>query len=118
MISNYRVVHYQDRNGNDPIQEFLDSLRIYPKDWAKVNDAIARLEVVGLLLTKTNAAKPFDAQKHLYELKKGNYRVIFLAQGNTFTLLHGFPKHQQKTPREDKTIITSRLEHLLSEEKK
>lgn len=110
----YTVIHFVDENGNDPIEIFLDDLK-KSNQWVIITSTIARLESIGLLLCETNAAKPFNIKLQLFELTKGDYRVVFHADGNIFVLLHGFPKHSKKTLREDKRIIEKRLQFYKSE---
>jgi len=118
MGGGYRVVHFVEDDGSDPIEEFLDSVKRDPKQWAIVNDGITRLSNVGLQLCQTNAAKEFDIRNKLFELTKGNYRVVFHANNYLFTLLHGFEKHSKKTLRSDKTIVYDRLEKITGEKRK
>jgi len=117
MNSPFQVIHYNDENGSDPIESFLNGLRP-TNQWSIITSTILRLESVGLQLCETKAAKVFNIRLQLYELTKGDYRVVFFADGNTFVLLHGFPKHSQKTFREDKKIVETRLEKYKSEKSK
>lgn len=117
MCRPYRIIHFVDENGYDPVEEFLEGLE-NTNQWGIITSTITRLESVGLQLCETNAAKAFNIKLQLYELTKGEYRVVFFADGNTFVLLHGFPKHSKKTYRADKLIIENRLKSYKMKEKK
>ena len=117
MNQHFRVLHFVDIDGKDPIEEFLDSLKI-SNQWGIMTSTISRLENVGLALCGTKSAKVFNIKKQLYELTKGENRIVFFADGNTFVLLHGFPKYSKKTYREDLRIIEDRLSKYKLEKNK
>lgn len=108
MREQYTVVHFTYNDGYDPVEEFLESLK-NTNQWEIIMSTIARLENIGLLLCSTKSAKKFDLTNKLYELTKGDYRVVFYADGNKFVLLHGFSKFCGKTLRKEKKAIYDRL---------
>jgi phage-related protein len=97
----YKVIFYQDRNGKQPVLEYI-------KDLANKQDKNSRIKAnkigdyIQILSTYgTSAGKPYI--KHLtdeiWELRPIRERILFAVwiDGN-FVLLHHFTKKAQKTP--------------------
>lgn len=97
----YQIVFYSDRNGNEPVLEYLQELsKKKDKDsrikFNKINDYIQALSVYG-----KQAGEPYV--KHLdgdiWELRPLRDRILFAAwTDGGFVLLHHFMKKTQKTP--------------------
>jgi len=99
----YEVIFYQDKNGNEPIKEYIYQLSQmqHSKDarikLKKIFEYIGQLKTYGL-----SAGKP--AIDHitgtdLYELRPTSDRIFFAYwKDDTFVLLHHFVKKTQKTP--------------------
>lgn len=97
----YKIHFYKDKNGNEPILEYLQKLsRKKDKDSRikanKINDYIEVLSRYG-----TQAGEPYI--KHLdgeiWELRPLRDRILFVAWHNgSYVLLHSFMKKTQKTP--------------------
>lgn len=100
----YKVIFYKDRNGNEPVFEYMEKLKkSQSKDSRiklnKLNDYIQALSEYGTLL-------PEKYVKHLegdiWELRPISERVLFAAVVNgRFVLLHHFTKKTQKTPKRE-----------------
>ena len=95
------IYFYKDRNGNEPVKEYLAELAAKKdKDSRiklnKIRDYMKTLSVYG-----TQAGEPYI--KHLdgeiWELRPLRDRILFLAWVNgSYVLLHQFMKKTQKTP--------------------
>lgn len=95
------IYFYKDRNGNEPVKEYLAELaEKKDKDSRiklnKIRDYMKTLSVYG-----TQAGEPYI--KHLdgeiWELRPLRDRILFVAWVNgSYVLLHQFMKKTQKTP--------------------
>ena len=94
----WRIDYYEERNGNQPVADWLDSLD--KKTSGYIQDKIVRLQQNGLMLLNTNMMKPLKGcGTDFYELKYGNYRIALYYEiiSNTFILLHGFKKERKQS---------------------
>ena len=97
----YTVEFYETRDGQCPVWEFLEDLRIKSasnKD-ARIQHKQASLYIE--LLQQNGTRLNDNITKHLedgiWELRPGNNRVFyFFYENNTFVLLHQFRKKSQK----------------------
>lgn len=97
----YKILFYQDKNGSEPVAEYLAALAAKKdKDSRiklnKIRDYLKTLSEYG-----TRAGEPYI--KHLdgdiWELRPLRDRILFVAwTNNSFVLLHHFMKKTQKTP--------------------
>lgn len=98
----WNIKIYARENGSEPVMEFLNSLP--PKHRAKAIWEIDLLEEHGPALREPYVKHiQGERYKGLMELRiqqGGDISRIFyfLPVGNTFVLLHGFVKKDQKTP--------------------
>jgi phage-related protein len=104
MPDQYSVEPYKDKDGSYPVILYLEGL--IPKERVVMDDAIKILSELGPDAPKMEAFKRYN--DHLFEITKGHNRIIYLRDGNYFELLHGFPKHQKKTPEKDRLIAEER----------
>ena len=97
----HEIIFYQDRNGNEPILNYLYELskssgknsRIKLN---KLNDYIQALSVYGTQLSE-NYVKHLDGA--IWELRPIRDRILFAGVvGGKYVLLHPFTKKTQKTP--------------------
>ena len=118
----YTVEFYETRDGQCPVQEFLEDLRIKSasnKD-ARIQHKQASLYIE--LLQQNGTRLNDNITKHLedgiWELRPGNNRVFyFFYENNTFVLLHQFRKKSQKTPkREIEKAKSERIDYLSRKE--
>lgn len=100
----YRIVFYRDRNGKEPVNEYLVELtsRKDKDSRIKLNKIQEHLEI--LTKSGTRAGEPYV--KHLdgdiYELRPLRDRILFAGWiDGAFVLLHCFVKKTQKTPRRE-----------------
>ena len=118
----YTVEFYETRDGQCPVWEFLENLRIKSasnKD-ARIQHKQASLYIE--LLQQNGTRLNENITKHLedgiWELRPGNNRVFyFFYENNTFVLLHQFRKKSQKTPkREIEKAKSERIDYLSRKE--
>ena len=118
----YTVEFYETRDGQCPVWEFLEDLRIKS---ASNKDARIQHKQVSLyieLLQQNGTRLNDNITKHLengiWELRPGNNRVFyFFYENNTFVLLHQFRKKSQKTPkREIEKAKSERIDYLSRKE--
>ena len=118
----YTVEFYETRDGQCPVWEFLENLRIKSasnKD-ARIQHKQASLYIE--LLQQNGTRLNDNITKHLedgiWELRPGNNRVFyFFYENNTFVLLHQFRKKSQKTPkREIEKATSERIDYLSRKE--
>ena len=119
----YTVEFYETRDGQCPVWEFLENLRIKSasnKD-ARIQHKQASLYIE--LLQQNGTRLNDNITKHLedgiWELRPGNNRVFyFFYENNTFVLLHQFRKKSQKTPkREIEKAKSERIDYLSRKER-
>ena len=111
----YTVEFYETRDGQCPVWEFLEDLRIKSasnKD-ARIQHKQASLYIE--LLQQNGTRLNDNITKHLedgiWELRPGNNRVFyFFYENNTFVLLHQFRKKSQKTPKRE--IVKAKSERI------
>lgn len=100
----YKIYFYKDKNGNEPVAEYIMELS-NKKDKAnriklnKIRDYIKVLSDYGI-----QAGEPY--LKHLdgdiWELRPLRDRILFVGWKNgSFVLLHQFMKKTQKTPKRE-----------------
>ena len=98
----WNVDYYVKENGESPVKDFIRALP--PKHSAKVLWEIELLEKLGTSIKEPYASSlKGNKYKGLWELRiqqsSDASRVFyFLPTGNTFILLHGFIKKDNKTP--------------------
>ena len=118
----YTVEFYETRDGQCPVWEFLENLRIKSasnKD-ARIQHKQASLYIE--LLQQNGTRLNDNITKHLedgiWELRPGNNRVFyFFYENNTFVLLHQFRKKSQKTPKcEIQKAKSERIDYLSRKE--
>lgn len=100
----YEVVFYRDKNGNEPINEYLQDLAQRKGKDSRIKLNKIRDYVKALSLYGTMVGEPY--MKHLegeiWELRPIRDRILFVARrGNKFLLLHHFVKKTQKTPKRE-----------------
>ena len=118
----YTVEFYETRDGQCPVWEFLENLRIKSasnKD-ARIQHKQASLYIE--LLQQNGTRLNDNITKHLeddiWELRPGNNRVFyFFYENNTFVLLHQFRKKSQKTPKHEiEKAKSERIDYLSRKE--
>lgn len=97
----YRIAFYKDRDGREPVKEFLAELAEKSDKNSRVNLNKIRDYLKTLSEYGTRAGEPYV--KHLdgdiWELRPLRNRILFFGfDGNRFILLSHFTKKTQKTP--------------------
>lgn len=115
----WHIVFYQDKNGRRPTQEFLDGLSRTART-AVLRD-LGLLKEFGIKLG-FSTVRPIAGVRKLWELRvktnDGAVRIFYTAlAGRRFTLLHGFIKKSDKTPRAELELAVKRLQEALAREK-
>ncbi len=97
----YNVYFYRDRNGREPLKEYLLALQQrQDKDSRinlnKINDYIQMLSEYGI-----QAGEPYlkHIEGNIWELRPVRNRIFFVCWvNNSYVLLHHFVKKTPKTP--------------------
>jgi len=99
----YEIIFYKDKNGNEPIKDYINELKRKSKknknnriQYQKISSYIAELSLKG-----TNIGMPLikHIEGDIWELRPIRNRIFFFCwQENSFVLLHHFIKKSQKTP--------------------
>lgn len=100
----YSVKFYKDKNGREPLKEYLQELGSRTDKNSRINFTKIRDYIKVLSEYGTRAGEPFV--KHLsgeiWELRPLRNRIMFFAyDGKQFILLSHFIKKTQKTPRKE-----------------
>jgi phage-related protein len=100
----FEIIFYKDRNGNEPIKEYLAEL-------AARNDKDSRIKIQKIrdyirYLSEQGKQSKEPYVKHLdgeiWELRPIRERILYATwDGESFILLHQFMKQTQKTPRRE-----------------
>lgn len=89
--SGWIVDHYEKRNGQRPVADFLDALS--DEEYKRMDTQIERLEEHGPALDRPHVGYLRDK---IWELRartrRTQLRILFFRVGNRFVLSHGFRK--------------------------
>lgn len=103
---------YQDNRGDIPFTTWYKKIREKdPSIYRKVNSMLKQMEAQTLPLTRPTVKRmilrlPY---RHLYKIRLGKYRLMFLAQDGDYTLMHAFRKTTQKLPIRKFIRLTGKL---------
>ena len=97
----FKIVFYKDRNGNQPVKEYLYKLKCMNSKDSKIklNKIQDSLEIISEC--GTMAGMPFvkHIDGEIWELRPLRDRIFFFCyHGDTLVLLHYFLKDTQRTP--------------------
>lgn len=100
----YKIYFYVDKNGKEPVLEYLRSLaKKQGKDSRiklnKIRDYIKILALYG-----TSAGEPYikHLEDNIWEIRPLRDRILFVSlMGDSFVLLHHFVKKTRKTPQRE-----------------
>lgn len=107
-----QAVFYRDRQGRQPVDEFLDTLP--DKAAAKLDDAIDE-HLNGQPPEAPPPSFPASSQivGELRELRvrfaRTRYRILYQRSDNLIVLLHAFEKHSGAAPRGDVDLAVARM---------
>lgn len=118
----YEIYFYQDRNGHEPVKEYLNDLSSKKDKNSRINLNKIRDFMKVLMIKGTRAGEPYikHIDGELWELRPLRNRILFARWHNgRFILLHYFIKKTQKTPKREIETAKRRFEDMLerSEEK-
>ena len=100
----YKIKFYKDKNGNEPLKEYLyEMARKNDKDTRinlnKIRDYVKALSLYGKVLGEPYI-KHLDGE--IWELRPLRNRILFFGfDGNSFVLLSHFIKKTQRTPKRE-----------------
>ena len=121
----YSIEFYKDKDGNEPVKEYISSLaRKNDKDSRvnlnKIRDYIKTLSEYG-----TRAGEPYvkHIEGEIWELRPLRNRILFFGyDGNKIILLSHFIKKTQKTPQREidkaKRLMKDHKERSSGDERK
>ncbi len=100
----YKIKFYRDKNGKEPLKEYLTELSWRKDKNSRINLTKMRDYIKALSEYGTVLGEPFI--KHLdgeiWELRPLRNRILFFGyDGNQFILLSHFVKKTQKTPKRE-----------------
>ena len=113
------IIYYRSESGNNPIQDFLDSLSLKQRD--KV------LRVLGIVESQDRVPitffKKLVSTNDIWEIRvslgSDIFRLLgFLDNNNLVILTNGFVKKTQKTPPQEIAIAEQRKKDYLARRKK
>jgi phage-related protein len=105
-----KVVFFQTRRGNEPVREWLHSLRMEEKRILGADIKTAQFGwPLGMPLVRKLEPGLWEVRSNL---PAGIARVLFTVEGDTMILLHGFIKKSQKTPLDDLQLARERFKQL------
>jgi phage-related protein len=110
-----RSVYYRDKDGNEPVNGWLDTLaQVAPLAAAKIDDYVEEY-LNGRDPDEPPPEYPITSQIEggLRELRvrfgHARYRVLYQRSGNLVVLLHGFEKNTGSVPARDKATAQRRF---------
>lgn len=93
-----QIDFYRDSRGRSEVEDWLKSGTLSETDILRINRHLHMLETNGLELSK-KMMKKLQGYKNLYELRPGNYRIMFCVTKNKVViLLSYFKKKSDETP--------------------
>ena len=100
----YRIYFYRDKNGKEPVKEYIAELAAKKDKDSRINYNKIRDYIKTLSEYGTRAGEPYI--KHLdgdiWELRPLLNRILFFGyDGSSFILLSHFVKKTQKTPQRE-----------------
>jgi len=107
------VVFYKTEAGNEPVREWLKSLR--HEDRKTIGEDIKTAQFgwpLGMPLIRKMGPGLWEVRSRI---NLGIARMLFTVEGNTMVLLHGFIKKSQQTPLNELHTARQRLADLRKE---
>jgi phage-related protein len=112
-----RIIYYTTSSGENPVDEFLDSLD--ERQQSKVLRLLTTIKLYGLITVIPHIKKLIGTP--FWEIRilgRDNIRVFYITVASMdILLLHGFIKKTQKTPGKEIGIAQKRLEDYLLRKK-
>lgn len=104
---------YKTSRGGNIVDEFLDSLKQGTQQ--KVQRALEGLDKDKQNLSKVLYTKPL--RKHIWELKVGKIRALYIYYNDDVCVLHMFTKDTKKVEKVDIDLAISRAKEILKKKK-
>ena len=117
----YRVSFYKDKDGNEPLKEYLQELSTKNDKNSRINLNKIRDYIKMLSEYGTRAGEPYVKyiDEGIWELRPLSNRILFFGyDGNQFILLTHFIKKTQKTPARELKKANSLMRDYLERGKK
>jgi len=111
MKSNYEIIFYNEKNGNNPITEFLDNCNDNLR--SKILRQFMYVAEFGISYKIPNIKKVTGT--NFWELRilgKDNIRIFCIGNKKDVYIIHIFNKKKQKTPLKEIKIALIRIESL------
>ena len=121
----YRVEFYKDKDGNEPVKEYISSLASKNDKDSRINLNKIRDYIKTLSEYGTRAGEPYvkHIDGEIWELRPLRNRILFFGyDGDKIILLSHFIKKTQKTPQREidkaKRLMKDHKERSSGDEKK
>ena len=121
----YSVEFYKDKDGNEPVKEYISSLASKNDKDSRINLNKIRDYIKTLSEYGTRAGEPYvkHIEGEIWELRPLRNRILFFGyDGNKIILLSHFIKKTQKTPQREidkaKRLMKDHKERSNGDEKK
>lgn len=121
----YRVEFYKDKDGNEPVKEYISSLASKNDKDSRINLNKIRDYIKTLSEYGTRAGEPYvkHIEGEIWELRPLRNRILFFGyDGDRIILLSHFIKKTQKTPQREidkaKRLMKDHKERSNGDEKK
>lgn len=121
----YSVKFYKDKNGHEPLKEYLLELGSKTDKNSRINFNKIRDYIKALSIYGTRVGEPFvkHISGEIWELRPLRNRILFFAyDGQQFILLSHFIKKTQKTPQKEiekaKNLMSDYIERGKDNERK
>ena len=104
------VYFFETETRKEPVREWLQLLT--PRDKKLIGEDIKTVQFgwpLGMPLVRHIDGAIWEIR---YRLSAGIARILFVLDGNTMVLIHGFIKKQQKTPKPDLDLVRNRVKQL------
>ena len=104
------VRFYRSSNENEPVREWLKSLR--REDKKVIGEDIKTMQYgwpIGMPVVRKLGTGIWEVRSRITD---GIARVLFTVDGDLMILLHGFIKKSQKTPKEDLNLALKRMKEV------
>ena len=100
----YEIYFYRDKNGKEPVKEYLIKLSNNNDKDSRINLNKIRDYIKILQMYGTRAGEPFvkHIEGDIWELRPLKNRILFVGWvNNSFILLHHFVKNTKRTPKKE-----------------
>ncbi|QJD86353.1 type II toxin-antitoxin system RelE/ParE family toxin [Cohnella herbarum] len=100
--------NFLDARGKDPVSSFVATLT--SKERSKIDRYIRLIEEQGIRIGEPYVG---HIEGKIWEVRPGNYRILFFVEGDNWIATNVFRKKGQKTPESEKHIARTRRDEWL-----